>query len=175
MDIFQLAGDFLHFLAMLLLLLRILVNRNVVGIINFILGLSYKTQQLYLIVFLTRYVNLVMGFKIFYIFIMKIVFITITIYTMYLMRYKKPFKLSYDKDSDSFQHYFIYLAALLMSVIIHKSFNPIDFLWSFSIWLEAFAILPQLNMIIKLKDVENITAYYIFFLGLYRIFYIIHW
>jgi ER lumen protein retaining receptor len=91
------------------------------------------------------------------------------------MRYKKPFKLSYDKDSDSFQHYFIYLAALLMSVIIHKSFNPIDFLWSFSIWLEAFAILPQLNMIIKLKDVENITAYYIFFLGLYRIFYIIHW
>jgi hypothetical protein len=54
---------------------------------------------------------------------------------MYLMKYKKPFSLSYDKDSDSLPHYYIYLAALLMAVIIHKSFNPLDFLWSFSIWL----------------------------------------
>jgi len=30
-------------------------------------------------------------------------------------------------------------------------------------------------MINKLKDVENITAHYILFLGLYRIFYIFHW
>ena len=106
---------------------------------------------------------------------MKILFIAITAYTMYLMRYKKPFCLSYDRDSDAFPHYYVYLAALFMAVIIHKSLNPLDFTWSFSIWLEAFAILPQLYMINKLKDVENITAHYILFLGLYRIFYIFHW
>lgn len=94
---------------------------------------------------------------------------------MYLMRYKKPFCLSYDRDSDSLPHYYVYLAALFMAVIIHKSFNPLDFTWSFSIWLEAFAILPQLFMITRLKDVENITAHYILFLGLYRIFYVFHW
>ena len=106
---------------------------------------------------------------------MKILFIAITAYTMYLMRYKKPFSLSYDKDSDSFPHYYIYLGALLMAVIIRKSFNPLDFSWSFSIWLESLAILPQLFMINKLKDVENITAHYILFLGLYRVFYVFHW
>jgi ER lumen protein retaining receptor len=127
------------------------------------------------VVFLTRYVDLLMGFKVFYAFIMKILFIIITAYTMHLMIFRKPYRLSYDKDADSFPHYYIYLAALLMAVIIHKSFNPVDFLWSFSIWLEAFAILPQLLMINKLRDIENITAHYILFLGLYRLFYIIHW
>lgn len=62
-----------------------------------------------------------------------------------------------------------------MSVIIHKSFNPIDFMWSFSIWLEAVAILPQLSMITRLKDVENITAHYVLFMGFYRIMYVFHW
>jgi ER lumen protein retaining receptor len=119
--------------------------------------------------------DLFLGWRSFYIFVMKILFISITAYTIYLMRYKKPFCLSYDKDSDSFPHYYIYLAGLLMAVIIHKSLNPMDFIWSFSIWLEAFAILPQLMMINKLKDIENITAHYVLFLGLYRIFYIFHW
>lgn len=32
MDIFQLFGDFLHLMAVLLLVLKILANRNVVGI-----------------------------------------------------------------------------------------------------------------------------------------------
>ena len=136
MDIFQLFGDFLHLMAVLLLVLKILANRNVVG--NSILinaGLSYKTQEIYLVVFVTRYIDLLLGWKSLYIFIMKILFISITAYTMYLMRYKKPFCLSYDRDSDSFPHYYVYLAALLMAVIIHKSFNPLDFTWSFSIWL----------------------------------------
>ena len=62
-----------------------------------------------------------------------------------------------------------------MAVLIHKSLNPADFIWSFSIWLEAFGIMPQLFMIQKLKEIENITAHYIFFLGLYRTFYIFHW
>lgn len=124
---------------------------------------------------MTRYIDLFLGWKSFYIFVMKILFICITAYTMYLMRARQPFCLSLDRESDALPHYYIYLAALLMAVIIHKSISPLDFMWSFSIWLEAFAILPQLFMVGKLKDVENITAHYIFFLGLYRIFYVFHW
>jgi len=51
------------------------------------------------------------------------------------MKFKKPFKLSLDKDNDVFPHYYLYGAALLASIIIHKSLNPMDFLWSFGIWL----------------------------------------
>jgi len=48
-------------------------------------------------------------------------------------------------------------------------------LWAYSIWLESMAILPQLYMIAKCKDIENITAHIVLFLGFYRFFYILHW
>lgn len=35
MDIFQLVGDFLHLIAVLMLLLKILANKNVIGIFAF--------------------------------------------------------------------------------------------------------------------------------------------
>lgn len=91
------------------------------------------------------------------------------------IKFKKPYSLSLDRESDSLPHYYLYGGALLAAIIIHKSLNPMDFLWSFSVWLEALAILPQLYMINKLRDIENITAHYVLFLGLYRGFYIFHW
>jgi ER lumen protein retaining receptor len=54
---------------------------------------------------------------------------------------------------DLFPHYFLYAAAAEMTMIIHKSFLPLELLWSYSQWLEAFAILPQLMMISKIKNV----------------------
>ncbi len=104
-----------------------------------------------MVVFVTRYFDIFTGWKSMYLFLMKVIFIVITAYTMYLMKIKKPFNLSYDRESDSLPHYYIYLAALLMAVLIHKSLNPVDFMWSFSIWLESLAILPQLYMINRLK------------------------
>jgi hypothetical protein len=45
MDVFQLIGDFIHLLAVIMLVLKILANKNVIGnLIIFISGLSYKTQ-----------------------------------------------------------------------------------------------------------------------------------
>lgn len=97
MDIFQMIGDFLHLLAMLMLVLKILANKNVIGTSSFYSGLSYKTQELFLVVFIARYIDLIFVWRSFYLFIMKVIFIGLTAYTMYLMRQKKPFNLSYDK------------------------------------------------------------------------------
>lgn len=58
---------------------------------------------------------------------------------------------------------------------MHSHFTVYGIFWAFSIWLEALAILPQLYMIAKNQDVENITAHYVLFLGFYRIFYLLHW
>jgi len=33
-------------------------------------------------------------------------------------------------------------AAFVLTVCIHTEFRPFEFIWSFSIWLEALAILP---------------------------------
>lgn len=48
-------------------------------------------------------------------------------------------------------------------------------MWTFSIFLEAVAIMPQLFMITKTGEAESITTHYLFFLGLYRALYIANW
>ena len=97
MDIFQLIGDFLHLLAVVFLLVKILKTRNISGILSPCSGLSYKTQEIYLVVFLSRYVDIFLGWKTVYFFLMKLVFIGVAFYTVYLMMSQKPFCLSYDR------------------------------------------------------------------------------
>ncbi len=47
--------------------------------------------------------------------------------------------------------------------------------WSFSLWLEAVAVIPQISILNKTTKVEPFTAHYIASLGTYRFFYIINW
>ena len=47
--------------------------------------------------------------------------------------------------------------------------------WSFSIWLEAVAIIPQMYVLRRTGSAENITVHYIFALGIYRTLYILNW
>ncbi|KAG6756153.1 hypothetical protein NC651_026684 [Populus alba x Populus x berolinensis] len=48
-------------------------------------------------------------------------------------------------------------------------------LWAFSMYLEAVAILPQLVLLQRSGNVDNLTGQYVFFLGAYRAFYIFNW
>lgn len=88
MDVFQLIGDFLHLIAVLMLLLKILANKNVIG-------LSYKTQELYMVVFLTRYSDMIIEhhWGSIYFNAMRIIFVIITAYTIYVMRFKRPYRM----------------------------------------------------------------------------------
>lgn len=88
MDVFQLIGDFLHLIAMLMLLLKILANKNVIGV-------SYKTQEIFFVVFLTRYSDMILELHwgSVYFNVMRILFISITGYTIYVMRFKRPYKM----------------------------------------------------------------------------------
>jgi ER lumen protein retaining receptor len=64
---------------------------------------------------------------------------------------------------------------LLLTLLIHTNYIMFELSWSYSIWLESLAIYPQLHMIMKIKEVENITSNYMASLGLYRFFYILNW
>ena len=48
-------------------------------------------------------------------------------------------------------------------------------LWTFSIYLEAVAILPQLVMLQNSGNVDILTGHYVFFLGSYRALYLLNW
>jgi len=48
-------------------------------------------------------------------------------------------------------------------------------MWTFSIYLESVAVLPQLFMISKTGEAEIVSAQYLFCLACYRALYILNW
>jgi ER lumen protein retaining receptor len=111
MNIFRLAGDMAHVLSILVLLLRLRVTKNAVGI-------SVKTQELYLVVFVTRYLDLFTTFYSFYNTIMKILYISATAFIIYMIRRTEPFQSTYDKAHDSFLHWkFAVLPCAVLAVV----------------------------------------------------------
>jgi len=70
---------------------------------------------------------------------------------------------------------FLVAPCVLLSLILNHEFSVMEILWTFSIYLESVAILPQLFMVQKTGEAESITSHYLFALGLYRALYIFNW
>jgi len=166
MNIFRLIGDLLHLLSILLLIRKIVVNRNCAGI-------SLLSIQLYAIVFVTRYLDLLYSFISVYNSTMKVFYIFSTFYLIYLLKVR--FRVSYDKDHDKFPILYLIVPSFVLALIINEEFNITEIIWTFSIYLEAVAILPQLFMLQRTGEVDMLTADYVFSLGGYRFFYILNW
>ncbi|GAA5899895.1 hypothetical protein JCM6882_006996, partial [Rhodosporidiobolus microsporus] len=82
MNIFRLLGDLSHLASIFILVHKIQKSRSVRGI-------SFKSQVLYLAVFLTRYVDLLTGPYIsLYNTVMKLFFIGSSAYVLYLMKFR---------------------------------------------------------------------------------------
>ncbi len=107
---------------------------------------------------------------------MKILFIGISAFILYLMHFKAPFKSTYDrKGEDTFPHIYLIPFALVMTLLIHRDFSWWGLTWSFSLWLESVAVFPQISIIAKTNGVFSYTAHYLAALGSYRFFYILLW
>ena len=52
-----------------------------------------------------------------------------------------------------------------MKKIMHIDINLWQIFWAFSIYLEAVAILPQLVLLQRSGNVDNLAGQYVFFLG----------
>ena len=149
---------------------------------NIAIGISVRTHELFLLVFITRYLDLFTSFYSIYNSVMKVLYIVATGSIVYTIRFQEPIKSTYDKGQDTFLHW-KYAAAPcgVLSVVTHligsgfSDFSIIDLLWTFSIYLESIAILPQLIVLQRYREVENLTGNYIFFMGAYRALYIVNW
>jgi ER lumen protein retaining receptor len=168
MNIFRFAGDMFHLISILVLLLKIYVTKSCSGI-------SVKTQELYALVFLTRYLDLLTDFISVYNTVMKLVFIASSIAIVWCMRWHYVVKRSYDRELDTFRHYFLVAGSLALALLVNERFTFQEVFWAFSIYLEAVAILPQLVMLQRSGNVDNLTGQYVFFLGAYRGLYIFNW
>jgi len=166
MNIFRLVGDLSHLLAIILLLVKIWKTRSCAGV-------SGKSQIMFAMVFITRYLDLFTNFISLYNSVMKVVFISGSLATVYLMYMK--FKATYDSNHDTFRMEFLIVPVAGLAFLVNHDFSPLEILWTFSIYLESVAILPQLFMISKTGEAESITSHYLFALGSYRGLYILNW
>merc|ERR1712145_28107 len=85
------------------------------------------------------------------------------------------FKATYDHNHDTFRVEFLLGPAVLLALLLNHEFSVMEVLWTFSIYLESVAILPQLFMVSKTGEAESITSHYLFALGSYRGLYILNW
>ncbi|CCJ31249.1 unnamed protein product [Pneumocystis jirovecii] len=94
---------------------------------------------------------------------------------VYFTRYIGPFKPTNDPNIDTFKIQYLIGAAAILALLFPGVYTPIEISWCFSIWLESVAILPQLLMLQRTGEAENLTTHYLFCLGLYRALYIPNW
>ncbi|KAF6722996.1 ER lumen protein-retaining receptor 3 [Oryzias melastigma] len=147
MNIFRLAGDVCHLVAIIILLLKIWRSRSCAGI-------SGKSQVLFAIVFTTRYLDLFTIFISPYNTIMKVVFLALSYATVYLIYVR--FRNTFNSENDSFRLEFLLVPVIGLSFLENYAFTPLEILWTFSIFLESVAIMPQLFMITKTGEAESI-------------------
>ncbi|XP_013143647.1 PREDICTED: ER lumen protein-retaining receptor [Papilio polytes] len=166
MNIFRLLADLSHLLAIIILLIKIWKTRSCAGI-------SGKSQILFAIVYTSRYLDLLTTFVSAYNTIMKIVFVVASYATVYLMYVK--FKATYDHNHDTFRIEFLLIPSAILALLINREFTVLEVLWTFSIYLESVAILPQLFLVSKTGEAESITSHYLFALGSYRGLYLLNW
>lgn len=168
MNIFRLAGDMSHLASILVLLLKIHTIKSCAGV-------SLKTQELYAVVFLARYLDIFTHFISIYNTIMKLIFLGSSFSIVWYMRRHKTVRASYDKDQDNFPHYLLVIPCLLLSLLINEKFTFKEVMWTFSLYLEAVAILPQLVLLQRTRNIDNLTGKYVLLLGAYRALYIFNW
>lgn len=137
-------------------------------------GISFKSQALYLIVYITRYMDLFWTFTdSAYNTIFKLLFLASSGYTIYLMT--TAYKPTHDPNLDTFRVQYLLGGSLALAIIYPYAYTPSEILWAFSIWLESVAILPQLFLLQRTGEAETITTHYLFALGSYRALYIPNW
>ncbi|KAH7883238.1 ER lumen protein retaining receptor-domain-containing protein [Phlebopus sp. FC_14] len=166
MNIFRLLGDLAHLASIFILLHKIQTTRSCRGI-------SFKTQALYVVVFVTRYIDLLYRWISLYNFAMKVFFIASSCYILYLMKYR--FRPTHDPSIDTFKIEYLLGPCFFLSLIFNYRFELTEILWTFSIYLESVAIFPQLFLLQRTGEAETITTHYLAALGIYRALYIPNW
>ncbi|KID60949.1 ER lumen protein retaining receptor, partial [Metarhizium brunneum ARSEF 3297] len=194
LNVFRIAADLSH-LASILILLHKMTQLNVqltplraprrqprlsrtcpvttvANILQSCSGISFKSQALYLFVYVTRYLDL-FSTESLYNLAFKIMFIGSQGYIIYLMT--NAYKPTNDPNVDTFRVQYLLAGAAVLAVLFPYKYTFSEIMWAFSIWLESVAILPQLFMLQRTGEAETITTHYLFALGSYRALYIPNW
>ncbi|CAD25518.1 ER LUMEN PROTEIN RETAINING RECEPTOR (KDEL RECEPTOR 2) [Encephalitozoon cuniculi GB-M1] len=173
-DTFRFCGDFLHVASKAVLITKIARTRSCSG-------LSLKTQFLYSMVFIFRYIDLfdfyARGPLGIYNSIMKVLFIGFQVLILFMMRFK--YFSTYDKKWDKFNILTLIVPSFVFSLFFTRGGSSVyqyisNVLYTMSLFLESVAILPQLVQLQEAGESETMTSKYVLLLGLYRASYTVY-
>jgi len=166
MNLFRMIGDCSHYLAILTIFIKIIRSKSCKGI-------SGKSQILFLLVFITRYLDIFTNFISLYNTSIKIFFILSTITNIFLVFVK--YRGTISSDLDTIRIEILVIGAAVLALLINHEFVMMEILWTFSIYLEAVSIIPQLSVSSNSKSVEPAILVYLLALGSHKLFYIFNW
>jgi ER lumen protein retaining receptor len=124
---------------------------------------------------------------------MKLAFMGSTMTIIYTLRYVEPAKSTYSASQDTFPQWKCTSIAFVIAVLIHvlgsgtvditgdefevhiERYDWFEAVWTFSICLEPFAMVPQLHMFWNNRMIQSDVRMAIFAKGIYRLFYIFNW
>jgi ER lumen protein retaining receptor len=165
-NIFRYVGDYLHLGGILLLLITIGKNKSVAGI-------SRSTQVLYFLVFITRYLDLFEHSQTAYLVFFKLTYIATSILVLTLFY---QLDATYERRHDTCNLAVIIIPCATAAVLLTNEYSVLEVLWTFSEFVEGFAMVPQYIFCYRERSGRDWGAsLYVIMLGGYRVFYALNW
>jgi hypothetical protein len=82
---------------------------------------------------------------------------------------------TYQRDKDSFRIEFLVLFVTILAIFVNYDSAPLEVAWSWSIYMESLALIPQFYMTWTTKRTDGYIILYILGMATYRGFYIGNW
>lgn len=164
-NIYRYAADYLHFGGMILGVATIFSSKSVQCF-------SRKTQVLFQIVYVTRYLDVLTEPQVMYLVFFKITFnlITAAMLASFVL-----FHHSYDVAADSCNIVAILVPTGVAAFLAASGSGLQEELWTWSEFLEPFALVPQYIMCYRAKSIRPVAILYTLAVGGYRVLYVCNW
>jgi ER lumen protein retaining receptor len=165
-NMFRYVGDYLHLFGIIVLLLTIAKNKSVKGI-------SRSTQILYCLVFVTRYLDLMDHAQTTYLVVFKLTYIASSIIILACFHQLDQ---TYQRVNDTCNLSVIIFPCITASLLLTNEYSLLEILWTFSEFVEGFAMVPQYIFCYREKGARDWGAgLFVICLGSYRVFYALNW
>mmetsp|Transcript_12161 Transcript_12161/g.32293 ORF Transcript_12161/g.32293 Transcript_12161/m.32293 type:complete len:293 (-) Transcript_12161:221-1099(-) len=165
-NIFRYIGDYLHLFGVFVLLATLAKNKSCKGI-------SRSTQILYFFVFIARYLDLFDHSQTAYLVFFKITYIITSLIVLIIFWQLDK---TYERNKDTCNLAVIFLPCSTAAVLLANEYSVLDMLWSFSQFLEGFAMVPQYIFCYRDRGASDLgVSLYVMSLGGYRVFYAANW
>jgi len=168
LNTYRLIGDGSHVVATWIILLKFVNTRSASGF-------SGKAQLLLALTYTFRYLDLLTNYVSEYNTILKVYYITTSWLACYCIFCAGFTGKTYQKDKDSFRIEYLILIVTVLAFFINHDMAPLEVAWTWSIYMEAVALIPQFYMTWITKKVDGYLGLYVLGMACYRGFYIGNW